>query len=138
MTTTPDYTAIDWVLENVEGARPERPFDWDGASPDTTKVLIRYDHEWQWETNDAYARRLSSLDELDALAILRDWWREKLEQTENEVRSHLTPWGYEVRLHDILVNDEASPAVARAIHPDRTTTIARLVRRVWEAGKGTP
>lgn len=46
MTTTPDYAAIDWVLKNVEGARPKKP------SPTQRLLLLYRDDEADRMQND--------------------------------------------------------------------------------------
>lgn len=124
---TPDYAAIDWVLENVEGARPEKHID--GMNVRLYRREVNYRPKgftWLWECDSPQIVR-HERDTTDALAILRDWWTLSLLN-----RSYVTVEAWAENNKPAFA---ASSSGLLATHPDRTTAIALLVRRVYEAGK---
>lgn len=141
MTTTPDYAAIDWVLENVPGARPEK-IGTDGRRRFLARAVFttKPGHAWWWMTSLEEKYVTEVLDESDAIAILRDWWMKWIaERYTTDFVALKDVVGFGVWEYGIVLV-ESSPEPPENFsqytqHPDRTTALAMLVLRV--AGKET-
>lgn len=118
--TAPDYAIIDRALE-VPGARPEKRFC--GADVRLTRI----DGDWLWV--DAGGGLWDELSEPTALAVVRDWLEE---------------WIVFVSRSNVFIREPDGPYTQDSqgrqlrpdMHPERTTALALLVRRVHETTSG--